>query len=80
MSKKFDLLRAGAGLALGASLVLHPGLAADAAPRSAAEIRPLLIGTEVPAVRVRTAEDRPLDLREALRGKPTILIFYRGGW
>ena len=44
------------------------------------EIRPPLIGAGVPAVTVQTAGGEEVDLRETVLGKPTILLFYRGGW
>lgn len=52
-----------------------------AAPASAPhEIRPLLIGSDVPSAEVRDVEGRPVDLRALVAGKPTLLLFYRGGW
>jgi peroxiredoxin len=49
-------------------------------PKSAQEVRPLLIGAEVPNVTLQTAEGKPFDLKAAAAKKPAILIFYRGGW
>lgn len=45
-----------------------------------AHAKPPAPGTAVPAATVRTPEGRALGLREALAGKPAVLIFYRGGW
>ncbi|MCP3980887.1 MAG: hypothetical protein GY716_16415 [bacterium] len=47
---------------------------------SADGVSPLLVGTTVPSQTVRDAEGNELDLRKAVGGKPTVLIFYRGGW
>jgi hypothetical protein len=47
---------------------------------SPTEIRPLLIGSEVPSAEVRSVDGRAADLREIVLGKPTLLLFYRGGW
>ena len=50
--------------------------AAQAAP----ETNHLAVGQPVPAVVVRTDTGKELQLREAISAKPTVLIFYRGGW
>ena len=55
------------------------GLAASA-PTSAAEIRPLLVGAEVPAVTLKTPGGKDTELRKLVAQQPSILIFYRGGW
>jgi peroxiredoxin len=47
---------------------------------SANATRTLSPGAPVPAVAVRTDTGATVDLREALAAKPTVLIFYRGGW
>lgn len=44
------------------------------------DICPLLIGNAVPAVNVQTIEGKTVRLTDEVRNKPTILIFYRGGW
>jgi len=46
---------------------------------SAAAAKPIAPGRPVPAVTVLTADGAPLDLAAAA-GRPTLLIFYRGGW
>jgi hypothetical protein len=43
-------------------------------------IRPLLIGSTVPEVTLKTGDGTDIDLRSATAKKPTILIIYRGGW
>ena len=48
--------------------------------RSAEEICPILIGANVPELTLRTVDGKLFDLNEAIRNKPTVLIFYRGGW
>jgi len=60
---------------------LIPLTAADesVAP-SADQIRPLLIGATVPAVTLATGDGEPFDLGEALSRKPSVVVFYRGGW
>lgn len=54
--------------------------AATTLAASAAEAKPLGIGTRVPAITVKTFEGSDLDLAAALDGKPTVLIIFRGGW
>ena len=48
--------------------------------RSAEDISPILIGSNVPELMLRTIDGKPFNLNEAIRNKPTVLIFYRGGW
>jgi peroxiredoxin len=44
-------------------------------------IRPLPVGARMPpGCVVRTVDDRSFDLNAAAASKPTVLIFYRGGW
>lgn len=62
-------------------LTLFAGFAAAAEPAAAqTDVRPLLIGAEVPQLVLRTAEGGEFDLNGAIAEQPTILIFYRGGW
>jgi peroxiredoxin len=49
-------------------------------PSSAQDVRPLLIGSAVPDVTLKTADGTDFSLRAAAAKKPSILIFYRGGW
>lgn len=49
-------------------------------PESAGEVRPILIGSTVPAVELRTTAGETFDLRADLEGSPAVLVFYRGGW
>lgn len=49
-------------------------------PRAAPEVRPILIGADVPAVVLETVNGETFDLKAAVATQPTILIFYRGGW
>lgn len=57
--------------------VTNPG--ADYATEAAA-VSPVLTGTTIPDVTVRTAEGDTVTLRERISRQPTVLIFYRGGW
>jgi len=47
---------------------------------SAEEVCPLLPGMKVPEASVQSLEGESISLAQALAGKPSVLIFYRGGW
>ncbi len=53
--------------------------AADLAP-SADQVRPILLGSAMPDVPLRTLSGKPITLKAQVAGKPAILVFYRGGW
>lgn len=55
-------------------------LTANELPASAEEIRPLLVGARVPEMVLTAADGGPFDLNKAISEKPTVLIYYRGGW
>jgi peroxiredoxin len=60
---------------LSAHLLLVAGLAS-----AQTNSTPLKVGDKIPDVTLRTEENREVRLRSLLDGKPTVLIFYRGGW
>lgn len=41
---------------------------------------PLKVGDSIPDVKLRSEEDKEVSLRKLISEKPTVLIFYRGGW
>lgn len=47
---------------------------------SADKVKPLLVGASVPPLTLRTVDGEQFDLSEAIAAKPTVLVFYRGGW
>ena len=49
-------------------------------PQKPEDISPLLTGENIPPVTLPDAQGKPFDLSAAVASKPTILIFYRGGW
>jgi peroxiredoxin len=65
-----------------AFLLLTSGFtfAANELASAADQIRPVLLGTKLPEVALTTLEGRATTLKEQVGGKPTILVFYRGGW
>jgi peroxiredoxin len=42
--------------------------------------QPLAVGDKIPDVTLRTEDDKAVSLRQLVSEKPTVLIFYRGGW
>ncbi len=42
--------------------------------------KPLEVGDSIPDVKLRTEENEQVSLRKLVSAKPTVLIFYRGGW
>lgn len=49
-------------------------------PTDAREIKPLKVGVAAPSVKLDSMSAKPVNLADALGGKPTVLVFYRGGW
>ncbi|MEQ2005360.1 MAG: peroxiredoxin-like family protein [Limisphaerales bacterium] len=47
---------------------------------AAPAIKHLSVGDAVPDVVLRTEDDQQIKLRQLVSAKPTVLIFYRGGW
>lgn len=44
------------------------------------DVTPLLIGQKIPNTHLLTVEGDPVSLKAFIMQKPTVLIFYRGGW
>lgn len=65
-----------AALALTALPLAH---AADIAP-SADKITPILLGSALPDPALRDRDGNATSLRKVVDGKPSVLVFYRGGW
>ncbi len=66
-------------MSLASSLVTTVLLAA-APPQSAAEVCPLKVSSAVPKVTLRASDSRSVELTDHVRGKTSVLVFYRGGW
>jgi peroxiredoxin len=47
---------------------------------SALNVTPLLIGQSAPNSKLQTVDGDPVSLKALTMQKPTVLIFYRGGW
>jgi peroxiredoxin len=53
---------------------------AIAAPDTAGDVCPIKVGSRIPQLSLRTPANKAFDLNAAIARKPTVLIFYRGGW
>lgn len=63
------------------SLTLNSGFSlAQQVPDSPFKVTPLLINEEVPDVSLKTTEGETVALRDLISEKPSVIIFYRGGW
>jgi glutathione peroxidase len=62
------------------ALIGTSAMASDDSAERASDICPVLVGETVPNVQVRDVDGREVMLHEVLAGKPTVIIFYRGGW
>lgn len=49
-------------------------------PEKPEDVSPLLIGETIPNEQVGTMDGKTVALHDLLKDKPTVLIFYRGGW
>ena len=50
------------------------------AAKNANEICPIKISEEAPSANLQTIEGKEIDIRNVIKDKKTIIIFYRGGW
>ena len=55
-------------------------LTANELAPTASEIRPILLGSNMPDVPLTTVSGKSTTLKRQVAGKPAILVFYRGGW
>ncbi len=60
-------------------LLLPPPLLAQFAER-AEDVHPLLPGSAAPSAGLQRLDGSEVEFRQLLDGKPTLLVFYRGGW
>lgn len=63
-------------IASGAASALDRSVIADAAEN----VTPLLNGQTVPNTTLQTADGSPVSLKALMMSKPSIILFYRGGW
>jgi len=60
-------------------LLFSPGNFAQLVDK-AEDICPLLVGETLPNELVMSIENEPIELFSIVKQKPTVLVFYRGGW
>ncbi|OBX25230.1 peroxiredoxin [Gelidibacter algens] len=53
---------------------------AQSIPANAEDISPLLIGETLPKAKLQDSKGNAFELNDILKTKPTVLVFYRGGW
>ncbi len=49
-------------------------------PEQAEDISPLLIGETMPDLKLTNTAGQPIAFLDVVKAKPTVVIFYRGGW
>lgn len=49
-------------------------------PETANDISPLLIGEKIPDITLADGDGKMVSLEDLFKEKPTVLMFYRGGW
>lgn len=49
-------------------------------PKSPNAVCPLLNGMQAPSIDLRDTSGNKVDLGARLGAKPTVIVFYRGGW
>lgn len=53
---------------------------AQSIPSRAEDISPLLIGETLPNAYIQDSKGNTFELNDILKTKPSVLVFYRGGW
>ncbi|GAB3773480.1 peroxiredoxin-like family protein [Spirosoma horti] len=67
-------------LFIGLSVLLLAFTTGDSIPQKPEDISPLLIGETIPDVRLQSVDNQSISLLSEVAKKPTVLVFYRGGW
>ena len=49
-------------------------------PEAPEQICPLPISSTLPSIELKTLEGKPIDLNQQIKERPSILIYFRGGW
>ena len=47
---------------------------------SPGQICPILVGKEIPQITLEDIDGNLFELKKAISNKPTVLIYFRGGW
>lgn len=62
------------------ALLLLPVISMSQLPEKAEDVTPLKRGEAIPSLDVKSIAGEAVPLGSLLKEKPTVLIFYRGGW
>lgn len=62
------------------SVLFSTSLVLAEVARDPESVTPLLVGQEIPEVSLRNKDGKKLELRTLVSKKPSIVVFYRGGW
>jgi peroxiredoxin len=60
--------------------VVAATMAFSQVPVNPAQAKPLGVGASAPDAQLRNLDGKAVTMRQALAGRSTVLIFYRGGW
>ncbi len=77
---KVKILRIAASILLLTMVTIVTYAQSQTIPALATDISPLLVGETAPDLKLKNIEGTEESLKEILGRKPTVLIFYRGGW
>lgn len=75
--------RSGSGaapLATTSAVVPTTSATAPAVAQRAEDVRPLQVGAPAPDAALRRPDGTPVDARTRYAAKPSVVVFYRGGW
>lgn len=61
-------------------IVAFPAEAQDSYADEATDVKPVLTGTTIPNSTVKNIHGESVEINDLISKKPTVLIFYRGGW
>ena len=53
---------------------------AEEVPKKATDVNPVLVGSVLPDIILKNKDGERVKLKEKVKEKPTVLIYYRGGW
>lgn len=63
-------------------IIMSCFLSANAAKfaQNAESVKPLLVGSEIPSVKLSKIDGFEINIKDLVKNKPSIVVFYRGGW
>lgn len=61
-------------------LIVASSVNAQSVANDVTKVSPLLIGATIPDLTLLDIDDQPVSLQKLVADKPTMFIFYRGGW